>query len=98
KIPKPDGEVGRPGRGGYNLKDALGLGDKQYRAVYKYITQLCQENLDLNVAYTLQDIDDLDLVRYEAQLEYPFLSNYSEEWATNDFIRRILKYRKSALK
>ena len=29
-IPKPDGEAGRPGRGGYNLEDALGWEHKKY--------------------------------------------------------------------
>ncbi|KAF9021880.1 hypothetical protein BDZ89DRAFT_1137706 [Hymenopellis radicata] len=29
---RPDGEVGRPGRGGYNLQKTLGLSDKEYKA------------------------------------------------------------------
>ena len=29
-IPKPDGEAGRPGRGGYNLEHALGWEHKRY--------------------------------------------------------------------
>jgi hypothetical protein len=29
-IPKPDGEAGRPGRGGYNLEEALGWEHKKY--------------------------------------------------------------------
>jgi len=29
-IPKPDGEAGRPGRGGYNLEVALGWEHKKY--------------------------------------------------------------------
>jgi hypothetical protein len=31
KIPKPDGEAGRPGRGGYNLEVALGWSPKLYK-------------------------------------------------------------------
>ena len=30
KIPKPEGEVGRPGRGGYNLHDSLGWQSNQF--------------------------------------------------------------------
>ena len=30
-IPKPEGEAGRPGRGGYNLEEALGWPSKEYR-------------------------------------------------------------------
>jgi len=32
-IPKPEGEAGRPGRGGYNLEEALGWEHKRYRRV-----------------------------------------------------------------
>jgi len=30
-ISKPEGEAGRPGRGGYNVEDALGWPGKEYR-------------------------------------------------------------------
>lgn len=30
-IPKPDGEAGRPGRGGYNLEEALAWDKREYR-------------------------------------------------------------------
>jgi len=30
-IPKPEGEASRPGRGGYNVEDALGWPGKEYR-------------------------------------------------------------------
>ena len=33
KIPKPPGEAGRPGSGGYNLKDALGWSKQDYDKV-----------------------------------------------------------------
>lgn len=33
KIPKPDGEVGRPGRGGYNLEVALGWQKEKFAKV-----------------------------------------------------------------
>lgn len=32
-ISKPEGEAGRPGRGGYNLEEALGWEHKRYRRV-----------------------------------------------------------------
>lgn len=31
KIPKPSGEVGRPGRGGYNLEEQLGWGEDGFK-------------------------------------------------------------------
>jgi hypothetical protein len=30
-IPKPQGEAGRPGRGGYNLQETLGWSDIDYK-------------------------------------------------------------------
>ena len=33
KIPKPIGEVGRPGRGGYNLEEQLGWGEEGFKAL-----------------------------------------------------------------
>ena len=30
-IPKPNGEAGRPGRGGYNVEESLGWPTKEYR-------------------------------------------------------------------
>jgi hypothetical protein len=32
-VPKPDGEAGRPGRGGYNLEEALGWEHKKYSRI-----------------------------------------------------------------
>ena len=31
KIPKPAGEVGRPGRGGYNLEEKMGWGEDSFK-------------------------------------------------------------------
>ena len=31
KIPKPNGEAGRPGRGGYNLEEKLGWGENGFK-------------------------------------------------------------------
>ena len=33
KVPKPGGEVGRPGRGGYNLRNELGWEKAKYDAI-----------------------------------------------------------------
>lgn len=32
-IPKPEGEAGRPGRGGYNLEETLAWDSKEYRKI-----------------------------------------------------------------
>jgi len=33
KIPKPEGEAGRPGRGGYNLEVQLGLEPRSFKTL-----------------------------------------------------------------
>lgn len=38
KIPKPDGEPGRPGRGGYNLERAINWPAKEYKKLKASIT------------------------------------------------------------
>ncbi|THU95287.1 hypothetical protein K435DRAFT_859672 [Dendrothele bispora CBS 962.96] len=95
KIPKPPGEVGRPGRGGYSLSTALGWDYKKYRKTY--INQLCQDNLDVTVCLGDQLEESVNLVRNEAQKRFPFLASYSDHWATDDFIRGRLKYRKNVV-
>ena len=61
-IPKPPGEVGRPGRGGYNLDDALKWDSESLRKLkitfcivisldfpnplQKYVHQLVKQHLD----------------------------------------------------
>lgn len=44
-VPKPPGEVGRPSRGGYNLRDALGWDKDEYKLV------MVHDFLTLNFPY-----------------------------------------------
>ena len=39
-IPKPDGEAGRPGRGGYNLEKALNWSPKAFRKLQVFMASL----------------------------------------------------------
>ena len=42
KIPKPEGEPGRPGRGGYNLERAINWSNKDYKRLKVFISySLC---------------------------------------------------------
>jgi hypothetical protein len=40
-ILKPEGEVGRPGRGGYNLQDVLSWPDMDYKRLKVILWQSC---------------------------------------------------------
>ncbi|KAF8584794.1 hypothetical protein K439DRAFT_1616409 [Ramaria rubella] len=59
-IPKPHGNVGRPGRGGYTLKrelDKLGWTTWTYNDVLEYIRSLAEKFLDTSVCFVKQDKD-----------------------------------------
>ncbi|KAK7435883.1 hypothetical protein VKT23_019414 [Stygiomarasmius scandens] len=101
-IPKPQGEMGRPGRGGYSLRTALGWEETQYKKAKKTVLRLVEDKLDGSVPYTLQPAeqpgDPLNIVRSEMITKYPALHQYEDNWATNDFIRAALKYRQTIVK
>lgn len=40
-IPKPEGEAGRPGRGGYNLEDTLAWSKEEYRQLKVWFSLAC---------------------------------------------------------
>ncbi|KAI6038370.1 hypothetical protein EDC04DRAFT_3141533 [Pisolithus marmoratus] len=39
KIPKPSGEVGQPGCGGYNLEEQLGWGEDSFKCLKKFVNK-----------------------------------------------------------
>ncbi|KAJ3507462.1 hypothetical protein NLJ89_g6293 [Agrocybe chaxingu] len=94
-IPKPPGEAGRPGRGGYALKEVLGWDERQYQAFAKYMTRLVNEHLDSSKCYSSQSLQTLTLVRQLAVDRYPALQNYVEAWPVTDALRLKLKYTSS---
>ncbi|KAJ3745948.1 hypothetical protein FB446DRAFT_627755, partial [Lentinula raphanica] len=94
-IPKPAGEVGRPGRGGYNLRTALSWSDSKYNKIKTYINDIVEDELDCWVPFSEQPLRNLEVVRDKARKRYAILGQYRNDWATDDFIRTRLKYRKS---
>ncbi|KAJ3847061.1 hypothetical protein EV368DRAFT_88183 [Lentinula lateritia] len=54
KIPKPRGEVSRPGRGGYNLRVELKWSTDRFDKVKAYIDKLVQAHLDCTEPLTRQ--------------------------------------------
>ncbi|KAH7871266.1 uncharacterized protein C8R40DRAFT_1072574 [Lentinula edodes] len=97
-IPKPPGEVGRPGRGGYSLFEVLGWPKKKYDKVKKYINTLVEDHLECELPMSEQSVANVKRVRQQAVEKYIFLKEYSGLWAVDDFIRNHLKYQKCVLK
>ncbi|KAJ3898181.1 hypothetical protein F5879DRAFT_995061 [Lentinula edodes] len=97
-IPKPPGEVGRPGRGGYSLFEVLGWPKKKYDKVKKFVNGLVEDHLDCELPMGEQSAANVKRVRQQAVEKYTFLKEYSGLWAVDDFIRNHLKYQKSVLR
>ncbi|KAK7457783.1 hypothetical protein VKT23_010122 [Stygiomarasmius scandens] len=99
-IPKPDGENGRPGRGGYALKTALNWNPKEYKKVQDFVRELISTTLPKNIhtPFTLQPPTILDPIRKQIVEKFPRLRQYEDNWATDDFIRAALKSRQIQLK
>ncbi|KAE9395939.1 hypothetical protein BT96DRAFT_1042639 [Gymnopus androsaceus JB14] len=105
KIAKPCGEAGRPGRGGYNLKDILermhNWSYKDYCAVQAFIKKLVLERLDCRLPWTTHiqhSPVEVDSIRIEATAKFEFLNAYDNNWVVDDFIRSLLKYQRGVLR
>ncbi|KAJ3714852.1 hypothetical protein C8R42DRAFT_726348 [Lentinula raphanica] len=97
KIAKPSGEVGRPGRGGYNLRHALNWSIARFDKVKRFIDATVETKLDCLKPLSKQDRSKVEEVRTLAVTKFSFLEDYRDDWVVYDFIRCHLKYRKQAL-
>ncbi|KDR78696.1 hypothetical protein GALMADRAFT_137714 [Galerina marginata CBS 339.88] len=91
-IPKPDGEAGRPGRGGYNLEETLGWEKKDFQRVKKYVTELIDKDLNTSKSLASQSMASVVAVRNQVTERFPVLRNYAQSWPATDLIRLRLKY------
>ncbi|KLO05585.1 hypothetical protein SCHPADRAFT_795598, partial [Schizopora paradoxa] len=95
-IPKPQGEVGRPNRGGYNLlvelckHPELGWNEQQYGR--RYIIELVKEHLDPRKCYSSQIRSNIQEVEDSASSVHAVLKKYQRCWPLHDIIRQHLKY------
>ncbi|KAI6010007.1 hypothetical protein EDC04DRAFT_2610412 [Pisolithus marmoratus] len=92
KIPKPNGEVGRPGRGGYNLKDQLGWGEDGFKKLKRFVKKAVKKHLDPTRCRSLQDRKALETVSKMAIAEFPDLDDFDECWPVQDLVQLQLKY------
>ncbi|KAG2746046.1 hypothetical protein P692DRAFT_20740112 [Suillus brevipes Sb2] len=91
KITKPEGEAGRPGRGGYNLETALcwdALRFKQFKdSVHRSINKHC----DTHKSKTHQTPTALIHVQNDVIVQFPELHDYQDYWPVGDVIQMQLK-------
>ncbi|KAH9026537.1 hypothetical protein EDB85DRAFT_2149132 [Lactarius pseudohatsudake] len=96
-IPKPSGEIGRVGRGGYTLRDVLEQEhrweDGLYHKIRERVCCLADEYLETSLPYSAQaeQPNRLALVCETASKEYPILLKYEGNWVVHDYLRIYLK-------
>ncbi|KAI6111069.1 hypothetical protein F5141DRAFT_1063452 [Pisolithus sp. B1] len=92
KIPKPSGEVGRPGRGGYNLEDQLGWGEDGFKNLKRFVNKAIKKHLDTTKCRSQQDRQALDTVCNLVTAEFPDMDSFENCWPVLDLIQMRLKY------
>ncbi|KAI6159408.1 hypothetical protein EDD17DRAFT_1762461 [Pisolithus thermaeus] len=92
KIPKPNGEVGRPGWGGYNLEDQLGWGKDSFKKLQQFIKKAVKKHLDTTKCRSLQDHKALETVNKMTVAQFPDLDDFEECWLVQDLVQLQLKY------
>ncbi|KAM6490438.1 hypothetical protein JOM56_014111 [Amanita muscaria] len=91
KIPKPPGEAGRPGCGGFKLEDALDWPKDLFTSVQKCAHDLVAELLDDTKSYNKQPTYKLDRICRKLEGEFPQLRNYENCWPIRCIVKAKLK-------
>ncbi|KIM57177.1 hypothetical protein SCLCIDRAFT_29021 [Scleroderma citrinum Foug A] len=92
KIPKPSGEAGRPGRGGYNLQDQLGWSNEEFKTMKRFVHKEIKKRLDLTKCRSLQERKAMEVIRDLAITKFPDLNDFEDCWPVLDLIQLRLKY------
>ncbi|KAF9233653.1 hypothetical protein BU15DRAFT_66407 [Melanogaster broomeanus] len=95
KIPKPNGEAGRPGRGGYNLEEQLGWGEAGFKELKRFVNKAVKRHLDMAKCRSLQERKALEAVRDITIARFPDLDGFENYWPVFDLIQLRLKYTSS---
>ncbi|KAI5994380.1 hypothetical protein EDD15DRAFT_2107035, partial [Pisolithus albus] len=92
KIPKPNGEAGRPGRGGYNLEEQLSWGEDGFKSLKRFVNKVIKKHLDTTKCRSRQDRKALNTVCELATAAFPDLDSFQNCWPVLDLIQMHLKY------
>ncbi|THH19564.1 hypothetical protein EUX98_g8745 [Antrodiella citrinella] len=95
KIPKPQGEVGRPGRGGYNLEETLSWSKQEYDELQTLAKTLAAKHLDRKLSVSKQKDASMLAVVTAGLAAILRLQMYAQCWPLTDALRMHLKYTSS---
>ncbi|TFK45217.1 hypothetical protein OE88DRAFT_1612785, partial [Heliocybe sulcata] len=91
-LAKLSGEAGRPGRGGYALRDTLRWPAADYKKLQNRINVLAEQHLDLTTSFTKQSANRVKTVYKHATREFPDLGKYKDCWPVKDYLIQHLQY------
>ncbi|KAG1818526.1 uncharacterized protein BJ212DRAFT_1479534 [Suillus subaureus] len=92
KIPKPAGEPGHLGHGGYTLCEALDWNPKSYTKFKRSMHSLIDNHLDMTKCTSAQSPMLLEVMHGKVLNNFPDLDNYTNLWPVNNLIMTRLKY------
>ncbi|KAI6117715.1 hypothetical protein EDD16DRAFT_1444116, partial [Pisolithus croceorrhizus] len=90
-VPRPHGQLSKPGAGGYSLREVLKWEQPLYHAVQVNVQKICQESCDLSKPYHEQPQDIHILIKTIAQRNFPLLKRYQDAWPAADLATIFLK-------
>ncbi|KAF8881509.1 hypothetical protein CPB84DRAFT_1687214 [Gymnopilus junonius] len=92
-IPKPAGEAGRPGHGGYNLKETRAWHPKEYKMIKVIPHSLSvKEHLDISKSFNKHSVTTICYICNVTTEKFSILESYANCWPVIDFVRLELKY------
>ncbi|PPR05294.1 hypothetical protein CVT26_011617 [Gymnopilus dilepis] len=93
KIPKPQGEPGRPRSGGYTLKKVLrGWGD-DLKIITGFVKEQADLTLDTATCYKSQPALAITAICETTAKRFPVLDKYENNWPVRDILKAHLKYK-----
>ncbi|KAF8798502.1 hypothetical protein BYT27DRAFT_7218353 [Phlegmacium glaucopus] len=93
KIPKPRGQAGHPGSGGYSLDIVLQKwGSSLIADVNKLVKQKADQLLDTSHSYRMQNSAEIDDICIIIGNTFPIVAKYQKHWPVRDMLKQHLKY------
>ncbi|KIM80260.1 hypothetical protein PILCRDRAFT_9794 [Piloderma croceum F 1598] len=92
KMKRPNGEPGRSGERGFNLKSTLNLPKGIYEDMLEEVNRLANEHLKVAATITNQSQDALEVVYKQLKTTFPVLEERFEgDWPAKAMIQSFLK-------
>ncbi|KDR65527.1 hypothetical protein GALMADRAFT_148634 [Galerina marginata CBS 339.88] len=92
KIPKPAGEPGRPGSGGYSIDDALASwGKEEVLKVNKLVKKFADLKLDKTKSYSKQSGRKVNDICEDVARHHDIIRKYDDFWPIRGMLKMYLK-------